>query len=77
MVLADVPLFADEVVRVLATGGVVVWSNALGTDAPHHVPIESVVAALDRAEPASTWEAVTAEAGWGLWAVARRAALVS
>lgn len=71
VVLADVPLFADEVVRVLQPGGVVVWSNALGVEAPHHVPIATVRAALERASGAA-WSAVSAEAGWGLWAVLRR-----
>lgn len=69
VVLADVPLFAGEVVRVLAPGGVVVWSNALGTDAPHHVPVETVTAALTAA--GTPFSAVTAHAGWGLWAVLR------
>jgi SAM-dependent methyltransferase len=71
VVLADVPLFAAEVVRVLAPDGVVVWSNALGTDAPHHVPIPAVLEALDAAT-ATPFHAVTSEAGWGLWAVLRR-----
>jgi SAM-dependent methyltransferase len=72
VVLADTPLFADEVVRVLAPDGVVVWSNALGTEAPHHVPVPVVRGALERAS-GQPWSAVTAEAGWGLWAVLRRA----
>jgi SAM-dependent methyltransferase len=77
VVLADVPLFADEVVRVLAPGGVVVWSNALGVDAPHHVPVEMVRSVLERADGGAAdggaaWSAVTSEAGWGLWAVLRR-----
>jgi SAM-dependent methyltransferase len=71
VVLADVPLFAGEVVRVLAPGGVVVWSNALGVDAPHHVPVPTVVGALERAS-GGRWQALTAEAGWGLWAVMTR-----
>ena len=71
VVLADVPLFAGEVVRTLSTDGVVVWSNALGEDAPHHVPIPTVLGALEDASDAS-WSAVTAHAGWGLWAVLRR-----
>lgn len=73
VVLGDAPLFAGEVVRVLAATGVVVWSNALGADAPHHVPITTVLDALGRASPRAAWQAVTAEAGWGLWAVLRRA----
>jgi SAM-dependent methyltransferase len=73
VVLADAPLFADEVARVLAPDGVVVWSNALGVDAPHHVPVATVLAAMERAAPERPWNAVTAEAGWGLWAAIRRA----
>jgi SAM-dependent methyltransferase len=69
VVLADAPLFSAEVARVLAPDGVVVWSNALGVDAPHHVPVPTVLAALQRATPDQRWNAVTAEAGWGLWAV--------
>jgi SAM-dependent methyltransferase len=71
VVLADVPLFAAEVVRVLRPDGVVVWSNALGTDAPHHVPVDTVLAALN-AVADRPFTALTAEAGWGLWAVLRR-----
>jgi SAM-dependent methyltransferase len=71
VVVADVPLFADEVVRVLAPGGVLVWSNALGVDSPHHVPLGVVLSALGRATPGIEWHAVTADAGWGLWAVLR------
>ncbi|TDW21447.1 class I SAM-dependent methyltransferase [Kribbella kalugense] len=71
VVLADVPLFAGEVVRALAPDGVVVWSNALGEDAPHHVPIPTVLSALESASDAQ-WSARTAHAGWGLWAVLTR-----
>lgn len=74
VVIADVPLFAEEVVRILAPDGVVVWSNALGAESPHHVPVEVVAGALERATPHVGWDAVTAEAGWGLWAVLRRGA---
>ncbi|MGA8112307.1 MAG: class I SAM-dependent methyltransferase [Actinocatenispora sp.] len=72
VVLADVPLFAAEIARVLAPDGVVVWSNALGTEAPHHVPTEVVLDALDRVTPGRPWRAVASEAGWGSWAVCRR-----
>lgn len=71
-VLADVPLFAEELVRVLTPEGVIVWSNALGAHAPHHVPVQTVLAALNRATAPDAWSAVTAHAGWGLWAVFRR-----
>ena len=73
VVLADAPLFAAEVVRVLRRDGVVVWSTALGTDAPHYVPPEDVLDALSRADPSeSSWRAVASEAGWGTWVVLRR-----
>lgn len=71
VVLADAPLFAGEVVRVLAPAGVVVWSNALGPDAPNYVPVDVVHSALEGASDAP-WSAVTADAGWGRWAVLRR-----
>lgn len=73
VVLADAPLFAGEVTRVLADDGIVIWSNALGREAPHHVPVDVVLAALRRAAPDGAWDVVTAEAGWGLWAVFHRA----
>ncbi len=71
-VLADVPLFATEVVRILTSGGIVVWSNALGSGAPHHVPVEVVLDALDAATPGRPWHAVVSDAGWGSWALLRR-----
>jgi SAM-dependent methyltransferase len=74
VVIADVPLFAEEVVRILAPDGVVVWSNALGVESPHHVPVEVVAGALGRVTANVGWDAVTAEAGWGLWAVLRKGA---
>jgi SAM-dependent methyltransferase len=71
MVLADAPLFAAELDRVLAPGGVVVWSNALGRDAPYHVPTTQLLDALAGASH-RPWDAVGADAGWGTWAVLRR-----
>ena len=41
MVLADAPLFVDDVLRVLAHDGIVVWPNALDIDAPHCIPLMS------------------------------------
>lgn len=70
IVLGDVPLFAGEVVRTLARGGAVVWCNALGDDAPYHVPTATLVAALS-AFGTATWSAVDSNAGWGTWAVLR------
>jgi SAM-dependent methyltransferase len=68
--IGDAPLFAAEVLRVLAPGGVIVWSNALGADAPFHVPAATLVAALSDSS-GREWHAVTSEAGWGSWAVMR------
>lgn len=72
VVLGDAPLFAAEVTRVLAPGGAVIWSNALGHDAPFHVPTSVVLQALSDADGAE-WDAVESEAGWGSWAVFRGA----
>lgn len=71
VVLGDAPLFAAEVSRVLAPGGAVIWSNALGHDAPFHVPTPVVLQALRDADTAQ-WDGVQSEAGWGSWAVFRR-----
>jgi len=68
VVLVNVFLFAAEVDRVLAPGGAVVWVNTLAEDTPIHLPAEDVAAALP-----GEWDGVTAEAGWGSWAVFRRA----
>ena len=70
VVLADAPLFADEVDRVLRSDGVVVWSNALGAEAPYHLPPEEVLQTLERANPRRRWHGSTSEAGWGSWTVA-------
>lgn len=74
VVLADAPLFAAEVIRVLRADGVVVWSNALGRQAPQYVPTADVVAALEAADGGVRWTARASEAGWGSWAVLRRTA---
>jgi pyridoxamine 5'-phosphate oxidase len=68
LVLVNAFLFPSEVDRVLAPGGAVVWVNTLAEFTPIHLPATDVVGALP-----GTWEAVAAEAGWGNWAVVRRA----
>lgn len=73
VVVADGPLIAPETVRVLRDGAVVVWSNALGRDAPQYVPTEDLVAALDAADGAGRWTARASEAAWGSWALLRPA----
>jgi SAM-dependent methyltransferase len=60
-------LFPAEVDRVLAETGALVWVNSLGDRTPIHLSPADVVAALP-----GPWEAVTARAGTGFWAVARR-----
>jgi SAM-dependent methyltransferase len=72
VVVGDAPLFAAEMARVLAADGVVVSVNALGRQAPFHVPTATLVDALAAASGVD-WDAVESEAFWGSWAVLRRA----
>lgn len=60
-------LFPAEVDRVLAPGGALLWVNTLGDRTPIHLPPADVVDVLP-----GSWEAVTARAGSGFWAVVRR-----
>ncbi|WP_201724797.1 class I SAM-dependent methyltransferase [Streptomyces antimycoticus] len=64
----DMLLFPAEIARVLAPDGVLLWINQLGKDGPLYLPAADVVAALP-----GDWHAVEANAGWGSWAVLRRA----
>jgi SAM-dependent methyltransferase len=68
LVLVNAFLFPDEVERIVRPDGAVVWVNTLAEDTPIHLPADDVVAALP-----GRWEARASEAGWGSWAVARRA----
>ncbi|MGW3353406.1 class I SAM-dependent methyltransferase [Nonomuraea rubra] len=68
-VLVDTFCFADELDRVVAADGVVVWINLLGRDGPLYVPTAEVAGAL----PGSR-TGVESTAGWGSWAVLRRQA---
>ncbi|MBO0515651.1 class I SAM-dependent methyltransferase [Streptomyces beijiangensis] len=63
----DMLLFPDEMARVLAPAGVLLWINQLGQDGPLYLPAEDVAAALP-----GRWTAVEAAAGWGSWAALRR-----
>ena len=67
-VLMNMLLFPDEVDRVLAPHGVLIWVNSSGDRTPIHLPAEDVAAALP-----GEWRGVTADAGWGTWAAIRRA----
>ena len=68
VVLVNCFLFPDEVDRVLAPDGVVVWVNSSGAETPIHLPPDDVVAALP-----GRWEGVQSTAGVGH--VVRAAAL--
>ena len=67
-VLVNAFLFPAELDRVLAPGGVFVWVNTAGDLTPIHLTTDDVLRALP-----GTWDGVDAEAGWGTWAVLRRA----
>jgi hypothetical protein len=69
VVLVNCFLFPQEVDRVLAPDGVVVWVNSSGDQTPIHLPPSDVVAALP-----GRWQGVESEAGAGLWCVLRRSA---
>jgi hypothetical protein len=64
-VLVNMLLFPEEVARV---AGTIVWVNTVGDATPIHLSAEEV----ERALPGD-WEGVHAQAGWGTWAVFRRA----
>ncbi|MEV1005446.1 class I SAM-dependent methyltransferase [Nonomuraea sp. NPDC050202] len=74
----DVLLFAREITRVLAAGGVLIWANQLACDGPLFLDTATVITALNSADGGNDggaedgWSAVQAEAGWGNWAVLRR-----
>jgi hypothetical protein len=68
VVLVNCFLFPDEVDRVLAADGVVVWVNSSGAQTPIHLPAGDVVAALP-----GRWTGVESSAGVGTWCVLRRA----
>lgn len=54
----DMLLFPDEIVRVLAPDGVLLWINQLGEAGPLHLPATDVADALP-----GDWQAVEANAG--------------
>ncbi|WP_329452561.1 class I SAM-dependent methyltransferase [Streptomyces sp. NBC_01724] len=63
----DMLLFPQELARVLAPDGVLLWINQLGQDGPLYLSSEEVAAALP-----GQWTSVEAAAGWGGWAALRR-----
>jgi SAM-dependent methyltransferase len=77
IVIGDAPLFAEEVVRLLAPEGALIWSNALGQGAPYYLPTADMWDALAAAAPGSRWSAVESEALWGSWAVFHRSEVIA
>jgi SAM-dependent methyltransferase len=68
LVLFNMLLFPEEVDRVLAPRGALVWVNTLGEATPIHLSADAVVDALP-----GEWTADASRAGSGTWCVARRA----
>jgi SAM-dependent methyltransferase len=66
--LVNMFLFPDEVARVLADDGVLLWVSTNGEETPIYLEPPDVLRALP-----GTWEGVTSDAGWGRWLTARRA----
>lgn len=62
ILLVNMLLFPDELCRVLAPGGSLVWVNTLGDQTPIHLPVDDVVTALP-----GQWSGTTARAGSGFW----------
>jgi SAM-dependent methyltransferase len=67
-VLVNMMLFADEIARVLAPAGRLVWVNTSGEQTPIHLPSEEVHDALP-----GRWTGVASRAGRATWAVLWRA----
>ena len=68
VVLVNMFLFPTEVARVLAPEGALVWVNTSGDETPIYLPSDDVAAAMP-----GEWTGTASEAGWGTWAVLRRA----
>lgn len=66
VVLVNMLLFPDEINRVVAPGGTVVWVNSSGESTPIHLLPDEVVTALGPG-----WTGVASRAGAGLWSVVR------
>lgn len=67
VVLVNCFLFPQEIDRVLAPDGVVVWVNSSGAATPIHLSSDEVVTALP-----GRWDGVESTAGVGTWCVVRR-----
>lgn len=69
-VLVNAFLFPEEIDRLLAPGGLLVWVNTAGDHTPIHLAADEVESALP-----SAWNGLGSEAGWGTWSVWRRVAV--
>jgi SAM-dependent methyltransferase len=67
-VLINMFLFPGEMDRVVRPEGALVWVNTSGDRTPIHLTADEVDTALP-----GEWDGVASEAGWGTWAVLRRA----
>lgn len=69
-------LFADEVVRVLTSDGVLIWVNSIGERTPIYLSADRIAQALAAqvadSELGGSFEVTASTAHWGTWVVARR-----
>lgn len=68
VVIANCFLFPAEVARVLSSDGELLWVSVFGDKTPIYLSVEEIARVLPGA-----WNAVTAHAGMGSWAIFRRA----
>ena len=67
ILMVNMLLFPDEVDRVLAPGGSLLWVNTLGDKTPIHLSGPDLLVALP-----GEWSGPTARSGSGFWAAVRR-----
>jgi SAM-dependent methyltransferase len=65
--LVNMFLFPDEMARILADDGVLLWVSTNGEETPIYLSPTDALGALP-----GTWAGVTSQAGWGTWLTARR-----
>lgn len=66
VVCVNMLLFAAELRRVIAPGGLLVWVNGIGERTPIHLGAETLAESLGDGV-----DVVASRSGWGTWAVAR------
>lgn len=66
LVCVNMLLFADEVRRVLADDGALVWVSSIGERTPIHLSADALASALGE-----RFSVTASRCGWGTWAVAR------